>query len=71
MTLEAQSLLIDGLILENPDATIKDYLRVIGRVKNRMVSLLVFESTMNVMEKQKRKPGKDARKYYQSFHINR
>lgn len=70
MTLEAQTKLIDELIAENPDATIKDYLKLIGRVKNRMVSLLVFESSMNVLEKQRRKPDKDVRKYYKNFHIN-
>lgn len=68
MTLDQKIQLIDVLIRENPDVTIKDYWKAINGESNKMLTMLIFNSLMN--REKKRKLSKDW-KYQQAFHIRR
>lgn len=69
MTLTQKIQLIDDLIAENPDVMIKDYWKAVQGESNKMLTLLIFESSMN--QKAKRNVSGEIKKYYQTFHIRR
>lgn len=67
MTIDQQNLIIDAIISDNPDATIKDYLEFLAEI--RPAEQVVEPPLVVPIIKPGRKPSRAIRKYYQTYHL--